>query len=326
MRDFSSRIAFASPAMASVMLQDLRTGAAAYCRTEVANDWAIALPFEHGVRFHFVARGQCWLRAEQTEPVLLEAGDLALLPHGVSHSIASSSDAPARPIETLGVEAVSATEFRLSLGPRGEGTLIQCVTLSFSDPKAELVIAAMPELLVIRRGEHDHEAVASLLHLMAAELAADRPGSDAIRARLADAVISMIVRNWAETSRDRPAWLQPDADRRILKAMHAIYSKPGKNWTIPELAAIAGMSRTLFIERFTSTMGMPPGRYMVKTRAVIANHLLRDNSLSLAQIAQRLGYSDATAFSRAYRNWTGLPPSAVRGSASARQPPETTTR
>ena len=73
-----------------------------------------------GVRFHFVARGQCWLRAEQTEPVLLEAGDLALLPHGVSHSIASSSDAPARPIETLGVEAVSATEFRLSLGPRGE--------------------------------------------------------------------------------------------------------------------------------------------------------------------------------------------------------------
>ena len=317
MRDFSSRIEFDSPAMASVMLQDLRTGAAAYCRTEVANDWAIALPFEHGVRFHFVARGQCWLRAEQTEPVLLEAGDLALLPHGVSHSIASSSDAPARPIETLGVEAVSATEFRLSLGPRGEGTLIQCVTLSFSDPKAELVIAAMPELLVIRRGEHDHEAVASLLHLMAAELAADRPGSDAIRARLADAVISMIVRNWAETSRDRPAWLQPDADRRILKAMHGIYSKPGKNWTIPELAAIAGMSRTLFIERFTSTMGMPPGRYMVKTRAVIANHLLRDNSLSLAQIAQRLGYSDATAFSRAYRNWTGLPPSAVR-SASAR--------
>jgi AraC-like DNA-binding protein len=312
--------------MASVMLRDFRTGTAAYCRTEVANDWAIALPFEHGVRFHFVARGQCWLRAEQVEPVLLETGDLALLPHGVSHSIASSSDAPARPIETLALEAVSSTEFRLSLGAPGEGSLIQCVTLSFSDPKAELVIAAMPELLVLRRGEHDHDALGSVLDLMATELSADRPGSDAIRARLADAAISMIVRNWAETAPDRPAWLKPGADPRILKAMQAIHSKPGNNWTIPELAAIAGMSRTLFIERFTSIMGMPPGRYLVKTRGVIANHLLRDSALNLAQIAQRLGYSDATAFSRAYRNWTGMPPSAARHQKPAGEELETIAR
>jgi AraC-like DNA-binding protein len=294
------------------MLRDFRTGAAAYCRTEVANDWAIALPFEHGVRFHFVARGQCWVRAEQLEPVLLEAGDVALLPHGVSHSIASSRDSQPRPIETLGLEAISTTEFRLSLGPPGAGSLIQCVTLAFSDPKAELVIAAMPELLVLRHGEHDHEALSAVLDLMAAELSADRPGSDAIRARLADAAISMIVRNWAETAHDRPAWLKPDADPRILKAVQAIHAKPAKNWTIPALAVLAGMSRTLFIERFTSLMGMPPGRYVMKMREVIANHLLRDSALNLAQIAQRLGYSDATAFSRAYRNWTGTAPSAVR--------------
>jgi transcriptional regulator GlxA family with amidase domain len=122
----------------------------------------------------------------------------------------------------------------------------------------------------------------------------------------------MIVRNWAEAAPDRPIWLTPGADPRILKAMEAIHSKPGIAWTIPRLAAIAGMSRTLFIERFTSTLGMPPGRYVMKTRAVIANHLLRDGVLNLAQIAQRLGYSDATAFSRAYRGWTGMAPSTVR--------------
>lgn len=312
MHDISFKIPPESSAVVSTLLRDFRTGAAAYCRTEVANDWAISLPFEHGVRFHFVARGQCWLRTDEMQPVLLEKGDLALLPHGVRHSIASSSDAPAQPIERLGLEPVSPTEFRLSLGPPGEGALIQCVTLAFSDPLAELVIAAMPELIVLRRGQHDQSALGTLLDLMAEELSADRPGSDAIRARLADAAISMVVRNWAESAPERPAWLRSGADRRILRTMEAIHSDPGHPWTIPKLAALAGMSRTFFIERFTTTVGMPPGRYVAETRMVMASHLLRDSELSLAQIAHRLGYSDTTAFSRAYRNRTGTVPSAVR--------------
>jgi AraC-like DNA-binding protein len=61
---------------------------------------------------------------------------------------------------------------------------------------------------------------------------------------------------------------------------------------------------------------MLPGRYLVKTPAVIADHPLRNSVLSLAQIAQHLGYSDATAFSRGYR-LTGLTPSGVRNQAPA---------
>jgi len=40
--------------------------------------------------------------------------------------------------------------------------------------------------------------------------------------------------------------------------------------------------------------------------------LLTDTTLPLAEIADRLGYSEASAFQRAFREWTGVPPGALR--------------
>ena len=48
-----------------------------------------------------------------------------------------------------------------------------------------------------------------------------------------------------------------------------------------------------------------------------ARQLLRDTHLTLAEIASALGYSDATAFSRAFRNWADMTPSAWRSRAEA---------
>ncbi len=43
-------------------------------------------------------------------------------------------------------------------------------------------------------------------------------------------------------------------------------------------------------------------------RHELARQLLSNTHLSVAEIAQILGYSDVTAFSRAYRGWEGIPP------------------
>lgn len=48
----------------------------------------------------------------------------------------------------------------------------------------------------------------------------------------------------------------------------------------------------------------------------LACQLLTNTSLSVAEIAKTLGYSDITAFSRAFRNWTGLPPDRWRRQAN----------
>ena len=49
-----------------------------------------------------------------------------------------------------------------------------------------------------------------------------------------------------------------------------------------------------------------------RTREQLARHYLADRSLTLGDIALLLGFSEHSAFSRAYRRWTGTTPARTR--------------
>jgi AraC-like DNA-binding protein len=50
------------------------------------------------------------------------------------------------------------------------------------------------------------------------------------------------------------------------------------------------------------------------TRRDLASTYVRDPDIELAEVAFLLGFSDQSAFSRAFKRWTGNPPSQVRKS------------
>lgn len=49
-----------------------------------------------------------------------------------------------------------------------------------------------------------------------------------------------------------------------------------------------------------------------ETREALAIELLATTGLTVAEVASRLGYSEVAAFSRAFKGWTGAPPSTYR--------------
>jgi len=49
-----------------------------------------------------------------------------------------------------------------------------------------------------------------------------------------------------------------------------------------------------------------------QVRQELAQQYIRDRSMTLTEITFMLGFSEVSSFSRAYKNWTGEPPSAVR--------------
>jgi AraC-like DNA-binding protein len=57
-------------------------------------------------------------------------------------------------------------------------------------------------------------------------------------------------------------------------------------------------------------------RLVDDVRRQLSNRYLADANLSLGEIAYLLGYSESSAFNRAYRRWTGRTPSAARRSAA----------
>ena len=72
------------------------------------------------------------------------------------------------------------------------------------------------------------------------------------------------------------------------------------------------MSRSAFVERFTTLVGTPPIRYLTVHRLQTAKLNLRETRKSIAQLAHSIGYQSEEAFNRAFKREFGITPGAWR--------------
>jgi AraC-like DNA-binding protein len=83
---------------------------------------------------------------------------------------------------------------------------------------------------------------------------------------------------------------------------------------LPQAARALGLSdRTL--KRRLQDEGISYRMLLAEVRGHRANQLLEDETLTLTQIAERMGFSDLSSFSQAYKRWFGVAPSVGRGGA-----------
>jgi len=94
----------------------------------------------------------------------------------------------------------------------------------------------------------------------------------------------------------------------IARALQAIHADVRANWTVAELASIAGMSRSTFSAQFGDVLGCAPIEYLMRWRMVIAKDALPRGSKTLQRIAEEIGYESTSAFSTAFRKRLGCPP------------------
>ena len=78
--------------------------------------------------------------------------------------------------------------------------------------------------------------------------------------------------------------------------------------TLKDLSAFLGYSEKYCSEFFRTHMGEPFSVYLRRVRIEKAKHLLEDETLSLTQIADVLGYQDQFAFSHFFKKGTGVSP------------------
>lgn len=98
-------------------------------------------------------------------------------------------------------------------------------------------------------------------------------------------------------------------DRALQQAM--VRLMPEAVVTLPRLAGELHMSvRTL--QRRLGERNMTWRALLDRTREQLARDYLSDPSLTLGDIALLLGFSEHSAFSRAWRKWTGTTPATVR--------------
>jgi AraC-like DNA-binding protein len=81
--------------------------------------------------------------------------------------------------------------------------------------------------------------------------------------------------------------------------------------TLADVADALGMGERTLARRLAGE-GAPFRRIVDELRRDLAKGYLADPELSLSQIAYLLGYSEQSAFTNAFRRWTGRPPRRFR--------------
>ena len=82
--------------------------------------------------------------------------------------------------------------------------------------------------------------------------------------------------------------------------------------SLARLAKLADLSRYHFARAFRQTFGVPTHRYHLARRMERATKLLTQSTLPVTQIALRVGFSETSSFTRAYRRYAGVTPSDCR--------------
>lgn len=136
-------------------------------------------------------------------------------------------------------------------------------------------------------------------------------GDSAARMQSASLVQQILLKLWDELEHPQLS----AADRSIGQLMQTIRLEPGQPWNVAEMARQAGLSRSQFTRRFQRVAGMPPNAFVIQSRLDRSKQLLLETDMSLASIAEALGYQDIYFFSRQFKAVTGLAPSHLRNSA-----------
>lgn len=303
----------------SEVLQDFRLSGVNYGRCELRHPWSIAFPQQHLLRFHFVSRGPCWIHTEVQGWEELLDGDLVLLPEGIAHRLASAPDVVGDSLEGCQVTKVGSNVCEVMREGTGANSTLFCGSMSLGAYALNPLIALMPPIIKSCDVAGNDPIVGPLLAAMTAEAAHPQMGSATVLTRMADLLTARLIRCWVNCSgTSTTGWLAAIRDPHIGRVLAAMHRDPGHNWTIERLAGVAGQSRSIFAERFSAILGEGAARYLARLRMQLAQELLGQNGMSVAEVASRLGYESEASFARAFKRITNTSPGVVRRTISGR--------
>jgi len=291
-----------------------RRGALMYARSRFRAPWGVSFPAGAAASFHVITAGACWLSVDGAEPIQLTRGDVVLIPSGAAHQL---FDIPGRAVRPM-TEVVGR--------PLGDGAALCDVVIEGDGPQTVWICggyrlapglrhpltSVLPEVVVITAAQSRGTGLGAAVELIAAEVDGTDPGAPAVMSSLVELLFVYLLRTWFAGHHDDAGWGRALFDPVVGTALSLIHADPGWGWTLDSLARKAGTPRATLTRRFAALTGQSPMAYLTAWRMTLAAQMLRDETSTLRQIAQRIGYDSEFAFARAFKRTTGAAPGQYR--------------
>lgn len=267
--------------------------------------WAARSPAPGRIKIMGVVSGSVWFRLA-TEPADLQvaAGEVLVVDGRTSFDLGSDLDEPpmrlrkADPVRPIHLDDEDV-----------------CVTahIEFFEAGDDFLRDAIPPVLHLRGEAREATTARWLLEELLDEFAHERAGRTAASVQLTQLLLVQVFRAWAATPDELPSgWFRAAADDRLRPALQLMHADASREWHIAELAAACAMSRSSFADRFTKAAGVPPVTYLFRWRMRQAERALVEGAASITELATSLGYRSESAFSVAFKRWSGIAPSRFR--------------
>ena len=276
---------------------------------------------QHAIEYHVVTRGSCWISLVGDagfEPVRLEEGDIAVIPHGDPHVVSSAPGMRAEPDLDAYRRPEDANALPFALRTGGDGpsdTHLICGFFSCDVRPFNPLLDSLPRFMRFRRdsSQASHSLLDQFIRFASAETGNKRAGSQSILNRLSELMFVEVIRlHMDQLANNNTGWLAGLRDPLVGRALTLLHSRPAHAWTVEELASEAAASRSALADRFVHLVGCPPIQYLTQWRMQIAAKRLTDPSVKIATIAHEVGYESEAAFSRAFKKFVGQSPSQWR--------------
>lgn len=252
--------------------------------------------------FFAVKSGRLCLRAGDESTVEVSSGEVGVVLR--THGAIVASDPPGTtPVEPP--DLLHAAEMRARKGLRfgtGPATAsFYCGGFMEIDGIVNDLFEHLPAIVVLPESRQTALAIEMFDSLSTYEHTRE-PQGDLIAGLL---LMWAIETGMRAVGRSRPTLLQAMSDEAIGPVVQLIHDFPERDWSMERLALEAGLSRTMFHERFVSALGEAPMRFVRAVRLERARQLLESGGLDIREVSRRVGYGSASALTAALRRERG---------------------
>ncbi|NGO10737.1 AraC family transcriptional regulator [Streptomyces sp. HC44] len=304
------------------LLNGIRTAGAVFNQSALTGTWAARFEDRSPLALTVLLRGSAWITPQGGDPVRIGPGDVAVLcggaPYVIADDPATEPDVVIQPggrctttqgEETLGARVPDADTWDTARMAGADSTLLLSGLYTFDSGTPSRLLAALPSVAVV---EADVGAC-PVSGRTFEEITREESGQQILLDRTLDLMLITALRAWfTRPGAQVPSWYRAHSDPVVGPALRLLQAHPAHPWTLPALAARAGVSRANLARRFTALVGQPPMTFLRERRLTLAADLLREPGATLAAVADRVGFANAFALSAAFKREHGISPSEHR--------------
>jgi AraC-like DNA-binding protein len=259
--------------------------------------------------------GTSWVASQESvEPIVLQSGDILIMPRGAAGYMHDGSD-PVVPTWTLALPPlIPPSPAPLRLGGSGPHSSMVCCFLRMGDTPRGALLDGLPPIMYFPTGDEIAPGgFRRTAEMIVAESEMPPAGRTMVMSRLAEILLIQALRLQASADGTSDSGFRALSDPRIAPAIKLIHADPSQPWTVARLAVACGLSRSAFAARFTQLVGQSPLEYLIEWRMATAAKLLRATDDTIDRVAAEVGYRSEASFRRTFKTWSGCSPREYRG-------------